>query len=269
MRHASPTPWRPRMWRLSAALLIGVHCAASWARTESPPPTAPCQGLSHAILLGHWRVDLENQAGSLALKLPPHRSVVIEATERGIDVTLEAVSDEGGALQADNPVRRSGVQRLRIQTGTSGMVRVTAQVKAHGGRARQIDLSAIDADAAGASPACRDVLDALVAADAAYAKGQLISGGKLDAPAGAAADAYGTALRHYEQAFAGVAVEARSLRAELAHAIAALLYQDLKQWRESEQGDGQKRRFHRDKIPESAVLLTGGGAKRVRASPAE
>jgi CHAT domain-containing protein len=231
--HLSPSAWGLRAWSVFLVFMIGIHCPLAWAETKSSPANSTCRSLSQATPFGHWRVDLDDKARPTTLMLPPNRSVVIEAAERGVDVTLDVVSDGRPPLQADNPVRRSGVQRVVVQTGSTGVILVTAQAKARGGGGKQIDLSAVDADAGDAGSACRDVVGEIVAADAAYARGQLISDGKLNAPAGAAADAYETALRQYEQAFAGVAPDAKPFRAELAHAIAALLYQDLKQWRES------------------------------------
>jgi len=162
--------------------------------------------------------------------------VLLEAMESGVDVTLEVTPAFGATLVADNPVRRSGVQRVLIHTGPTGAVSVTARAKLHAGIGSRLYVRAIDAETASLSEGCRNVLEGIAAADSAYASAQQISNGQVGATVASASDLYGLARRNYELAFSHLDSETEvPLRAELAHVIAAVLYQDLKQWQESAQ----------------------------------
>jgi CHAT domain-containing protein len=225
------------IWRISSALLLALPWWGSWVHAGAPVAAAPCSGLSQATRLGHWSLDfLTTSTVSATLALPANRAVLLEAAESGADVTVEVTTNGGAALRADNPIRRSGVQRLLIRTGPDGSATLVARVKGHSGSRSPVYVQAFDAQAAALSNACRAVISAIAGADEAYAKARLISTGRSGAPAGSAADLYALARQKYEWAFNGLsAVTELPLRAELAHAITAVLYQDLEQWRESEQ----------------------------------
>jgi CHAT domain-containing protein len=214
---------------------MGPQFATAGVQAVAVLAAAPCQGLSGASRLGGWSLELgSSRTASTTLALPPNRLLALEAAESGVDITLEVSPSPGVTLLADNPVRRSGIQRLLIHTGPSGAVNVTARAKLHAGVGSKVDLRAIDADPTGLSEACHSVLEAITSADQAYASAQKISTGQPGTTKASASDLYGRARRNYELAFANLEPETELLlRAELAHAIAALLYQDLGQWQES------------------------------------
>jgi CHAT domain-containing protein len=224
-------------WRNFAVLLIALPWAAPWAHAGSAPTAGACTGLTRAPRLGHWNLDFNaGRTSSATLALPANRWVMLEAVEFGVAATLEATSDPGPTLQADNPVRRTGVLRLLIHTGPNGQVSVTARAKASLVSTSRVEVRAIDTDATDFSAACRTVVGAVSSADAAYAKAQAISTAQAGVAAGSASDLYGTARRNYELAFTRLDPQTElALRAELAHAITAVLYQDLKQEQESAQ----------------------------------
>jgi CHAT domain-containing protein len=224
-------------WRAAATVVLGLQFATAVAQAEPALPTTPCTGLAHVQHVGDWGLELGSSGTvSVTLALPRNRSVVLDARESGVDVTLEVTPTPGVTLVADNPVRRSGIQRVLIHTGPSGAVTVTARAKLHAGVGSRLDVRATDAETASLSEGCRSVLEGIAAADSAYASAQQISNGQAGATAASASDLYGLARRKYELAFSHLDADTEiALRAELAHAIAAVLYQDLKQWQESAQ----------------------------------
>ena len=173
---------------------------------------------------------------TVTLNLPKNRPVALEAVESGVDIMLEVDAGPAVSLIADNPIRRSGVQRILIRTGPSGVVTVTVRAKIHAGVGSRLHLRAIDVVAADLSEGCRSVLADIAAADSAYASAQKITSGQAGTLATSAQDQYETARRDYELAFAQLDPRTEAmLRAELAHALAAVLYQNLDQYQASAQ----------------------------------
>ncbi|HTV80184.1 MAG TPA: CHAT domain-containing protein [Steroidobacteraceae bacterium] len=206
----------------------------------SPVPastTAACVGLSHARPLGEWELTLRSDhSATLTLALPKNRAIALEVIEAGMDVTLEVTPAAGTKIEADNPVRRSGVQRALVHTGGSGAVGVVVRAKVHGGVGSKVQVRAIDAQAPELAAACRAVLEHIAVADSAYAAAQKITNGQAGATSASAPELYRLASRNYELAFRQLDPGAElPLRAQLAHALAAVSYQDLKQWQEGAQ----------------------------------
>jgi CHAT domain-containing protein/tetratricopeptide (TPR) repeat protein len=226
-----------RVDHYAAAAVLGWQFAIALAQAAPALPLTSCTGLAHVPHVGDWVLELgASGTAGVVLALPSNRSVVLDARESGVDVTLEVTAAPGVALVADNPVRRSGVQRALIHTGPSGAVTVTARAKLHAGVGSRLYLRAIDAETPALSEGCRAVLESIAAADSAYASAQKISNGQAGATVASAADLFGLARRNYQLAFSRLDTETEgALRAELAHAIAATLYQDLQQWQESAQ----------------------------------
>jgi CHAT domain-containing protein/tetratricopeptide (TPR) repeat protein len=214
-----------------------MQLAGAAAHAATAAPASFCSGLSTTAPLGSWDLAVgATRNASTTLALPPNRSVVIEAVESGLDVTLEVTAGPGVVLSADNPVRRTGIQRLTMNSGPRGLVTVTARAKAHSGVGSRVAIRVLDEGAASLSAACRAVIASVTAADAAYARAQQVSSGQAGAASGSAADLYTRARHNYESALAQLQPDAElPLRAELTHAIAALLYQDAQQWRASAQ----------------------------------
>jgi CHAT domain-containing protein/tetratricopeptide (TPR) repeat protein len=216
---------------------LGLQLVSGSGHAEPTVPATSCAGLSHTQPIEARTLDLgPGGTASITLRLPKNRSVAIEAVESGVDVTLEAAAAAGVTMVADNPVRRSGVQRVLIHSGPSGEVNVTARAKSHGGVGSQLYVRALDAEAADLGEGCRAVLATIAAADSAYAGAQKISSGQVAVSAASAADLYGLARRNYELAFTQLDPRSETpLRAELAHALAAVLYQNLDQFPASAQ----------------------------------
>lgn len=241
-RDVSETPVRcVGLWPVAAIVALGLQFANALPQTLPPSPRVTCTGLARAQRLGDWGLKLgADRSVSITLALPKDRSVALEAVESGVDISLEVAPAPGVTLTADNPVRRSGVQRVVVVTGPSGAVSLTARAKSHGGVGSRLHVRAIDAQAVNLSEGCRSVLHSIAAADSAYAGAQQISNGQGQAGPASAADLYGLARRDYELAFSVLDPGTElPLRAELAHAIAALLYQDLKQWQQSARWSAQ------------------------------
>jgi len=176
-------------WSAAATVVLGLQFAPAVAQAEPALPTTLCTGLSHVQRVGDWGLELgSGGTASVTLALPRSRSVLLEAMESGVDVTLEVTPAFGATLVADNPVRRSGVQRVLIHTGPTGAVSVTARAKLHAGIGSRLYVRAIDAETASLSEGCRNVLEGIAAADSAYASAQQISNGQVGATVASASD---------------------------------------------------------------------------------
>ena len=179
-----------------------------------------------ASLAVHGRERVQQE-----LRLPPAAEVLILAREFGIDVTLE-VADGGGRViaKSDNPIRRTGIQRVLLMTVPGAAVYVAAvtgkdQLSGH------VELRAFLSSKAPSGDVCRDVQRELASADSAYASGQSITrSGRNETRTDAAtwyrsaANAYATAAARLQRG------QPSSLLATVQLATASVLYQDLQEW---------------------------------------
>jgi len=132
-------------------------------------------------------------------------NLLVFAQERGADVTLEVLDSAGQRLgSGDNPIRRTGVQRvvLAARSGQRFYIAVTGKDNADSRGTvalRVVDLHGLE------TSTCVEAQKRLAAADAAYATGQAVTravAGK--APAVSSEEAYKDAARGYREAAAGL-----------------------------------------------------------------
>jgi CHAT domain-containing protein len=216
-------------------LLFSAGAIASAAVPAAEDGGSTCNAaLQSGTPIGHWDLDLgPGRTSMLAVTLPANRSVLLVAHEVGVDVDLEVLSATTTAVRAGNPVRRNGVLRVLLRTDPSGRATITVRATADGGLGSRVTLQAYN-DEALQPNACQSVTEALAAGDAAFAQARLISSGRAAPNAGSATHLYDSAYQNYVRAFVGLAPENLVLRAEVAHALAAVLCVDIGQWREAE-----------------------------------
>jgi CHAT domain-containing protein len=161
------------------------------------------------------------------VRLPAHSTVVVVASEQGIDVMLQ-VSEAGQLVgRADNPIRRTGNQRIVVAVGDGTEYVIAVSGKEHRELRGRITLRAV-AFAPDSNDVCLGIQRTLAAADAAYAAGQRITrrtevNSKLDA-----ASAYKLAAEQYLAAAQRLsALEASELLAQAQLAEAAVSYLDI------------------------------------------
>jgi CHAT domain-containing protein/tetratricopeptide (TPR) repeat protein len=216
-------------------LLLSAVAIASAAAPAAQDGDKTCNAaLQSGPPLGHWDLDLGPARSSmLGVTLPANRSVLLVAHEVGVDVDLEVLSATTAALRAGNPVRRNGVLRVLLRTDPSGRATISVRATVDGGLGSRVTLQAYNNEEPRPN-ACQSVTEALAAGDAAFAQARLISSGQAAPNAGSAAHLYDSAYHSYVRAFVGLAPANLHLRAEVAHALAALLCEDIGLWREAE-----------------------------------
>lgn len=161
--------------------------------------------------------------------------VIALSREQGIDVTLE-VRDSSGVLvaRADSPIRRSGIQRLVFTAQQDTHYSVEIVGKEHPGVNGAAELRVLPLTSAAPDASCIEAQRLLATADAAYAAGQAVTRGtaevKVDAP-----QAYASAANTYKSVAGRLDSSGPSLLlAQTQHAAAAVLYQDVNDWIQSD-----------------------------------
>jgi CHAT domain-containing protein len=162
------------------------------------------------------------------VRFPAHSTVVVIASEQGIDVMLQ-VSEAGQPVgRADNPIRRTGNQRIIIAVGDRTEYAVTVTGKEHRELRGHFTLRAVAFASEDSSDACLGIQRVLAAADAAYATGQRITrrievNSKLDA-----ASSYKLAAEQYLAAVERLsAFDPSELLAQAQLAEATVSYLDI------------------------------------------
>jgi CHAT domain-containing protein len=203
------------------ASLARARCMDSWA--------APARILDRTVpLAGNAAISVELPANSTA-------NALVYAIERGVDAEVE-VRDAAGTILAiaDNPVARSGVQRVWIASRTRAPVTVQLRGREHAGVSGSIRLLAIAVPASRDAASCASLEKGLAAADGAYASARTASKGSTRTSISNAPAALEAASSLYEKAaasFSAAGLTADRGYAELA--TAALNYYDLPEWAKS------------------------------------
>src|SRR3954471_14033755 len=155
--------------------------------------------------------------------------LLIFARERGADVTLEVLDSAGQSLgRADNPIRRTAVERVALSAHAGQRFYIAVTGKDHADSRGSVDLRVVDLRTQ-SDAACREAQKLMAGADAAYAVGQAISRAVADTSQSTSSD------DAYQQAAAGYAksaerfgnAEPSALRAEAELAKATLLNNDV------------------------------------------
>ncbi len=155
--------------------------------------------------------------------------LIVFAQERGADVTLEVLDPAGQSLgRGDNPIRRTGVQRVAFSAHRGQRFYLSVSGKDHADSRGTVDLRVVDLQAAG-DGACREAQKLMADADGAYAAGQAVT----RAIAGQSQSTHSEDT--YQQAAAGYAKAAeqlgngpsQALRAAAELAKATLLNNDV------------------------------------------
>jgi CHAT domain-containing protein/tetratricopeptide (TPR) repeat protein len=164
------------------------------------------------------------------VRFPAHVTIVVIASEENVDVTLE-VSEAGRLIgRADNPVRRTGYQRVVLADDPAGEYAIAITGKEHHELKGRVRLRAVAFTPKETNDGCLAIQRLLAAGDAAYATGQRVtgrleSGSKLNAPS-----AYKVAAAQYEAAAQRLGSVSSELLAQSQLAAAAVLYQDVEDW---------------------------------------
>ena len=166
-----------------------------------------------------------------AVELPAGAAVLLVMSEDQIDVRTEVRPARGGVLTSDNPLRRWGPQHLLLDAASPRSIEITAVRKEGVKGSARVQLFALGREAG--DRRCAAVYRALSAADSHYARGQAISLGLVDAPAGALKREYEAALAGYTEAVVLLRGEGRQLQARAHLAMATVLLYGLQNYDEA------------------------------------
>jgi len=170
------------------------------------------------------------------VQLPAHARILVLAAEQGLDIALKVPGPTlGRGGRADNPIRRSGIQRAQFLTSGSGRYAIEVIGKEGAETHGTVRLRVIVLPVGATTDACLQQQQALANADGAYAAGLTASG---QVPGEHTGD---DASVHFAAAASGyVAVAKRldvgaasELLAQVQHAAAAVFYQDLQDWQQA------------------------------------
>ena len=222
-------------WPLLTAMPLGAQ-GQSRPGAGNAVPTEGCPAmLANHLPLFEMTFDIaDSQRVSRKLLLPARRDVLILAREHDVDVRLEVKRGADVVALADNPIRRTGIQRALFRTLPDTIYSLDIVRKKHGQTKGRVEVRAIalapDLDA----DQCVATNRALAAADAQFAAGQLITLGiKSDAGKGAAS-AYKASADGYAAVAASLTAGGPSAKlAEAQHAEAGVLYLGVQNWEES------------------------------------
>jgi CHAT domain-containing protein len=188
--------------------------------------------LSDRPLLYSTQLQLRgNEIANRSVRLPAHTTVIIVASERGVDAMLQ-VSETGRVVgRADTPVRRTGIQRVVLSTDAPSLYSIAIQGKEHPELIGRVQVRIAALAPSGTNDVCTGIQRLLASADDAYANGQLVTrraavNPKFDAPT-----SYQEAANGYESAARQLADAPPSqLLAQSALAAASVLYYDVEDW---------------------------------------
>lgn len=155
--------------------------------------------------------------------------LMIFAQERGADITLEVLDSSGQSVgRGDNPIRRTGTQRVALSAHAGERFYIAVTGKDHTDSRGTVDIRVVDLRGA-ANAACVDAQNLMAAADAAYAAGQAVTRAVVGKSQATHSDqAYQEAVAHYRQAATRLGnAEVTVLRAQAELAQATLLNTDV------------------------------------------
>jgi CHAT domain-containing protein len=164
-----------------------------------------------------------------SFRIPAGGTVLVIAREQNIDVTLEIIdSAQQRVAIGDNPIRRTGIQRATFATRGENDYSAEVIGKERSYVRGSVELRVItfqrDSDSS-----CFELHRTLASADSDYAVGQSVTAGASISPQANGPKAYESAANGYRSVLARLEKEEPSaLLAEVQHALAALMYQDIK-----------------------------------------
>ncbi len=215
------------------ALLAGTVAATPLA----PSSDAACVGelARHAIGAPHDVLLVGVTPVSLSLDVPQGTEILVDAAQSGIDMTLAVGADgQGFAAHAETPVRRAGHQWAIVTSAAAGplVVRLTGKEHPDVSGHTTVRLTALGPERL--SDRCSQIVHALAAASASYARGQDVSRAVSTPGKASARHHYLLAVEEYSQAVRLLDAPADApLRVMAALSVAAAYYQDLKDWARS------------------------------------
>jgi CHAT domain-containing protein len=217
-----------RVLQLASALLC---ISTAWA-SNCDPSLADAPALYQVAVQIRGQNPVRN-----TFTVEANTDLVVFAQERGADVTLEVLDSSGQSLgRGDNPIRRTGVQRVALPAHQGQRFYIAVTGKDHADSRGSADVRVVDLQTV-ADSACREAQKLMAGADAAYAAGQAVTRDVAGKSQSTSSDqAYQQAAAGYQKATARLGNEsALPLRAQAELASATLLNMDVNNFVEAKE----------------------------------
>ncbi len=223
-----------------AAVCVAVFAVTGLAlepssATASPGTTAPSRCLdSHAAstpILDRTVTLSGNSESRVELAVGPRADALVYAAETGVDVEIEARDGSGAVLgTSDNPVARSGVQRLWLPAAGRAPTSLIVRGREHAGVTGSVRVLVVMPGDARDRSSCASLDKSQAVADAAYASSHSVA----NAAGVSLRGALESAVAQYQKAADAYAAAGRvEDQGEAELAVAALDYYDLQDWTRS------------------------------------
>jgi tetratricopeptide (TPR) repeat protein len=186
-------------------------CAAAWILLPAVPGYSFANGCDSNMagepVVYQATVEVRGAAPVKRAITPGVTSqLMVFARERGVDITLEVMDSAGQVLgRGDNPIRRTGVQRVQWPARAGVHYSLVITGKDHSDSNGSVDLHIVDLHGT-AESVCLGAQKVLADADAAYAAGQAVTRA-VASKEGVSSD------KSYQQAGAGYSEAADKLKA--------------------------------------------------------
>lgn len=211
---------------------IGILLGGCWLTPGSVLAAGVCAGAganpSHAFDIPIAGIE----TSSRTVDVPSGTALLISAAESSVDVWLEIGDGRSSSRISDSPLRRLGPQRLLLEPGAARTITVTLSGKEITQAQGSVRLEIAPLAPKSAPPECAAAVRLLAAGDENYARGQRVSLGLMQAPAGSAQRDYAEAVGNYQRAAKALnALDDPSLLGSAHLAAASTLYQGSQDWR--------------------------------------
>jgi CHAT domain-containing protein len=209
-----------RVLQLASALL----CVSTASASNCDPGLAAAPAVYQVTV----QIRGENPVRN-TFTVSANTELLVFAQERGADITLEVLDSSGQSVgRGDNPVRRTGVQRVALPAHPGQRFYIAVTGKDHADSKGSVDLRVIDLQTV-RDAACLEAQKLMAGADAAYAAGQEVTRAVAGKSQSTSSDqAYQQAATGYQKAAARVGNTLDpALRAEAELARATLLNMDI------------------------------------------
>ncbi|MEJ1960570.1 MAG: CHAT domain-containing protein [Gammaproteobacteria bacterium] len=222
-------------------LITAIRPVPALAATSTPLGQSRCmQSFEPASRLLDRTVTLPgNGETRIDVQLSGRSDTLVYAAENGLDVEVEARDGTGAVIAtADNPVARSGVQRLWLAVGGRAPTVLIVRGREHPGVSGSVRVLVVAVSEMRDGGSCASIEKSAAAADATYASARAATGGTAPASGSSpraalesSATQYESAANQYEKVAAAFGAAGRLAdRGDAQLAIATLDYYNRSEW---------------------------------------
>ncbi len=219
-------------WVVPVAFLL-----ASGPGLAAAPAPAPCLDSydASARLLDRSITLRGNSESRVELSDARRQDTIVYAIESGVDVEVEVHGTNDAVIAvADNPVARSGIQRVYLPAGGKVPAYMVIRGREHAGVEGTVRVLSVRYPGTNDASTCAATVRELAAADATYALARAIANGKAALPSTNSRGTLELAVSQYEKAADALRnAPSAADRGGVELSVAALYYYDLQDWARS------------------------------------